>query len=121
MLKQIKRKKLIQALMTDYNQLTREEQIKTLKEIKEAVAHEMRFHIGKEEAISKAREFSLQTLGASTFLEKGGRKVQFSLGEGFRESKADRFIQVQEKGKRLGSFGERKEIKRTKKSRGLFG
>ncbi len=74
----------------------------------------------KKGAIEEAKKFSLETLGASTLVEKGGRKIDVSLGEGFRKSKSNRFIQVQRRGKRLTSSGERKEIKRSRKKGGFF-
>jgi hypothetical protein len=69
----------------------------------------------KEEAERFAKEFSVGTLGASTKIEKGGKPIEFSLGTGFRKSKREPFVIVQERGQRLGSYGERTEIKRSRK------
>jgi hypothetical protein len=74
----------------------------------------------KEEAEKLAKEFSLGTLGASTYIEKSGKKIESNLGTGFRKSKSNPFIQVQDKGKRLESYGEKREIKSSRRKRRLF-
>jgi len=69
------------------------------------------------EAEKIAKEFSLGTLGASTMIEQNGKSIEFNLGSGFRKSKSNKFINVQERGNRLSSWGERSEIKRSKRRR----
>jgi hypothetical protein len=67
-----------------------------------------------------AKEFSLGSLGVSTFIEKGGKKIEFNLGSGFTKSKNNQFIQVQERKGRLSSYGEKSEIKRSRKRKGFI-
>ena len=71
-------------------------------------------------AKERAKEFSLKGLGASTFIKKGGKVLDVPLGEGFRRSKQDRKIQVQKKSLRLGTFGERMEILKSRRRPTLF-
>jgi hypothetical protein len=73
----------------------------------------------KKEAKEKAKEFSLQGLGASTFISESGKKIEFNLGSGFRKSKVDKFVQVQRRGQRLSSFQERSEIKLSRRKKKL--
>ena len=76
----------------------------------------------KAEAKQLAKKFSLGGLGASTFIKKEGKKVPFNLGVGFRPSKVDSSIQVQNQrggSGRLTTLGERREIKLLRKKRKL--
>lgn len=60
------------------------------------------------------------TLRASGFVSRKstGEKVRLNFGAGFRPSKSDSFRIVQERGTRLGSFGERREIRGARRSAG---
>jgi len=69
----------------------------------------------EKEAETKLRENLLGTLRASGFVERSGRKIDVNLGRGFTKSKIESKRIVQERSGRLGSFGERKEIKGTRK------
>lgn len=74
----------------------------------------------EKEAKQLAKEFSLGTLGASTMIKKNEKNIEFNLGAGFIKSKVNPFIQVQERSKRLSSYGEKLEIRKSKKRRSFL-
>jgi hypothetical protein len=78
---------------------------------------------GQEEAERKLKGFLTGTLGASGKIKADGRELDvkalsISRSPMFRESKADRTRIVQKREFRLGTFGEKSEIKKAK--RGFF-
>ncbi len=84
------------------------------------------FSLGKAEtkkgAEKKLKGFLKGTLGASGKVTQEGKPLSFgqlsSFGTGeFRPAKSDMFKVVQKRGFRLGTFGERTEIKRAKKKK----
>lgn len=73
----------------------------------------------KEEAKEIFLGFQKGTLGRSAFIEEDGRKLsieELGLDTSFRPSKELAGVIVQRKEKALGTFGERTEIKRARKS-----
>lgn len=79
--------------------------------------------LGKTKSKKKAEEelekFLSRTLGASGFVEFEGKKVTTGLikRKGYRPSKVEPLRVVQMRSQRLGTFGERREIKGAKKKK----
>jgi hypothetical protein len=76
--------------------------------------------VTEPEAARKLKGFLTETLGASGYVEKAGRKIRLNLGLGFRPSKRDIFRVVQERRYRLGTQSERKEIQRARKNKKIW-